>query len=69
MTELGKEIEKATKVKRFLIVSVKHYNHKEQKSRELKMKFRLEFISDTVQHLEMPGTCFDTIRARIKSQI
>lgn len=33
------------------------------------MNFRLEFISDTMQHWEMPGTCFDTVRARIKSQI
>lgn len=33
------------------------------------MNFRLEFISDTVQHWEMPGTRFDTVRARIKSQI
>lgn len=33
------------------------------------MNFRLEFISDTVQYLEMPGTCFDTVRARIRSQI
>lgn len=29
MTEIGKEIEKATKVKMFLTVSLKHYNHRE----------------------------------------